>query len=49
MFAKNIGLLALTSVAALLFKHMRDDSQAAMLEAEIACQLNALRDHLFKP
>ncbi len=49
MLTKIIAFLAFTSAAALLFKHLHDDSRAAaMLEEEIAGQLNGLRAHLFK-
>lgn len=48
MLAKVIALLTFTSLAALAFKHLRDDSRAEMLEEEIVGQLDALRAHLFK-
>lgn len=48
MLTKIIVLLTFTSLAALALKHARGHSGAAMLEEEIAGQLNSLRDHLFK-
>lgn len=47
MLTKLVAFLTITAVAAMLFKHLRDDSRAEILEEEIAGQLNALRAHLF--
>lgn len=48
MFTKLVIVLALTSLAALALELLSEPEDGAVLEQEVAGQLDALREHLFR-
>ncbi|HEY6394182.1 MAG TPA: hypothetical protein VIX12_02120 [Candidatus Binataceae bacterium] len=48
MLTKIVVVLALTSLAAVALRYVSEAEDAASLEREVARQLEALREHLFR-
>ena len=48
MVSKFVIVLALASLAAVVFEYLRESEDGALLEQEVAGQLNALRERLFR-
>ena len=48
MLSKLVIVLALTSLAALVIELMGESEDGAVLEQEVAGQLDGLREHLFR-
>jgi hypothetical protein len=48
MLSKFIIVLALASLAAIAFEYLRESEDGALLEQEVAGQLDALRERLFR-
>ena len=48
MVSKVVIVLALASLAAVVFEYLRESEDGALLEQEVAGQLDALRERLFR-
>jgi hypothetical protein len=48
MFSKLVIILALASLAAVALELLGESENGAVLEQEVAGQLDALREHLFR-
>ena len=48
MLSKFVIVLALASLAAVAFQYLRESEDGALLEQEVAGQLDALRERLFR-
>jgi hypothetical protein len=48
MFSKLVIVLALASLAAITLEFLGESENGAVLEQEVAGQLDALREHLFR-
>ena len=48
MVSKFVIVLALASLAAVAFEYLRESEDGALLEQEVAGQLDALRERLFR-
>ncbi|HEY6418045.1 MAG TPA: hypothetical protein VIX59_03495 [Candidatus Binataceae bacterium] len=48
MFSKIVIVLAMTSLAALAMRYFSESDDESVLQREVAGQLDALREHLFR-
>ena len=48
MVSKFVIVLALASLAVVVFEYLRESEDGALLEQEVAGQLDALRERLFR-